>query len=72
MVTVSTLGRTKRRPSLSTKKKVLFLKIGPPMESAHWLAFAKGRGVYAVDAGIVEPVVGVQQPGRSTRYWALP
>ena len=35
MFTVLTLGSTKRRPSVSKKKKVLFLRIGPPIEPAH-------------------------------------
>src|SRR5271165_5632923 len=37
------LGRIKRRPSVSKKKKVLFLMIGPPIEPAHWFALEKGR-----------------------------
>jgi len=39
------LGRMKRRPSVSKKKKVLFLIIGPPTDAAHWFALEKGRGV---------------------------
>src|SRR5438105_1241778 len=38
-------GSTKRKPSVSTKKKALSLLIGPPKEAAHWLLLAKGRGV---------------------------
>ncbi len=45
MVSESTLGKTKRSPSVSTKKKVLFLRIGPPTDAAHWFAFEKGRDV---------------------------
>src|ERR1019366_6323705 len=38
MVNGMTLGRRKRNPSVSKKKNVLFLIIGPPTEPAHWLA----------------------------------
>ena len=38
----STFGRTKRKPSVSTKKNVLSLRMGPPTEAAHWLALEKG------------------------------
>src|SRR5262249_43146573 len=43
VVTEKTLGSTKRKPSVSTKKKVLSLRTGPPTLAAHWFAFENGR-----------------------------
>src|ERR1039457_364519 len=40
-----TLGKRNRNPSVSKKKNVLFLIIGPPTAAAHWFALEKGRGV---------------------------
>src|ERR1700680_4060134 len=44
-VVAITLGKRKRNPSVSKKKNVLFLIIGPPTEAAHWFALENGRGV---------------------------
>ena len=35
-----TFGNRKRKPSVSTKKNVLFLIIVPPTEMAHWFDWA--------------------------------
>ena len=56
-----TFGRTNRNPSVSKKKNVLFLIMGPPTEPAHWLALENGRGVTGVGV-VVHPVVGVHGP----------
>src|ERR1700758_4485811 len=45
MFTGVEVGMSRRKPSVSMKKKVLFLTMGPPKEAAHWLALSKGRAV---------------------------
>ena len=45
-------------PSVLTKKNSLSFLIGPPIEAAHWLLLANGRGV---PVQVVEPVVGVHR-----------
>ncbi len=45
MLTLLLVGSRTRKPSVFTKKKVLFLRIGPPREAAHSFALSKGRGV---------------------------
>src|SRR5580700_1534887 len=65
-----TLGRIKRKPSVSKKKKVLFLIMGPPTEPAHWLAFEKGRGAWGVELRFIQLSEFMVRPFH--QYWALP
>src|SRR5271170_4341630 len=65
-----TLGRTKRNPSVSKKKKVLFLIIGPPTEPAHWLALENGRGVNGTESLFIQLFEFMVRPFH--QYWALP
>src|SRR5208283_4134441 len=64
------LGRIKRRPSVSKKKKVLFLMIGPPIEPAHWFALEKGRGVTGVELLLSQSLEFMVRPFH--QYSALP
>src|ERR1700675_683707 len=70
MVNGTTLGKRKRSPSVSTKKNVLFLIIGPPTAAAHWFALEKGRGVTGVEFLFIQSLEFMVRPFH--QYWAFP